>query len=96
MGEQDLRVHARIEGHVQGVGFRAFVEQTAAQFELKGWVRNRWDGSVETVAEGPKTVLERFIQALEKGPRSAHVSRVTSDWQPASGEFPGFYVRRTD
>jgi acylphosphatase len=41
------RLHARVEGRVQGVGFRYFVLETAQELGLSGWVRNRWDESVE-------------------------------------------------
>ena len=42
-----VRLHAIIEGRVQGVGFRAFVIDKATDLGVTGWVRNRWDGSVE-------------------------------------------------
>jgi acylphosphatase len=90
------RLHAQIEGRVQGVGFRAFVEQNAALMGLTGWVRNRWNGSVEVVAEGERHDLERFLTALQRGPRSAYVTELNVDWGTASGEFFGFSVRRTD
>jgi acylphosphatase len=93
---QQNRIHARIEGAVQGVGFRAFVEHYAASLGLKGWVRNLWDGSVETVAEGDPRTLERFLEALKRGPRSAHVTHVEVEWEQATGEFSSFTVRRTD
>jgi len=90
------RLHAHIKGRVQGVGFRAFVDYHARQLNLNGWVRNRWDGSVEVVAEGNRTVLEKFLALLRDGPRNANVTNLVSSWQPASGEFSGFSVRRTD
>ncbi len=90
------RLHAHIEGHVQGVGFRAFVERSARQFKLKGWVRNRWDGSVEVVAEGDRMILEKLLALLRVGPHGANVSNLIFGWQPASGEFTSFSVRRTD
>ena len=89
------RLHAIVEGGVQGVGFRAFVLQKAAALSLKGWVRNRWDGSVEVVAEGPRADLEKLLSALYRGPYAADVRGVTPTWQPASGDFSGFSVRMT-
>jgi len=91
-----MRLHARVEGAVQGVGFRAFVEHRAASLGLKGWVRNRWDGSVEAVAEGSQYTLESFLESLNRGPRSAHVAHVKVEWEQATGEFSSFTVRRTD
>lgn len=91
-----VRLHASVEGHVQGVGFRAFVMQTASSLSLTGWVRNRWDGSVEVVAEGERDVLERLESALRRGPRGAYVIEVVVDWEAATGEFPRFSVRATE
>src|SRR5512139_1543817 len=87
------RLHAIIEGRVQGVGYRAFVEQSAFSLGLTGWVRNRWDGSVEVLAEGERQDLEKLLAALYRGPRSANVSNIQIEWQPATGEFGHFSVR---
>jgi acylphosphatase len=92
---QPARLHATVEGRVQGVGFRAFVEQSAEALELKGWVRNRWDGSVEVVAEGQRQDLEKLLAALRRGPRASGVSEVCFEWQAAAGEFTYFSVRMT-
>jgi len=93
--QENSRLHAHVEGRVQGVGFRYFVEETAITLDLKGWVRNRWDGSVEVVAEGERQSLEKLLHALRRGPRSAQVSDVRTEWSPASGEFDHFRVRMT-
>jgi acylphosphatase len=96
MAENSLtRLHATVEGYVQGVGFRAFVMDQAGRQNLTGWVRNRWDGSVEVIAEGGKKDLETLLNALYRGPRSASVRGVRADWLPATGEFTGFRVRFT-
>ena len=89
------RLHARVTGRVQGVGFRYFVIGVAGELGLTGWVRNRRDGSVELVAEGDKELLTRLIQALKRGSRSSVVSAVQEEWQDATGEFPGFSARST-
>ncbi len=90
-----VRLHATIEGRVQGVGFRYFVQQRAAALHVAGWVRNRWNGQVEVTAEGTRPALEALLQALHRGPPSAAVRRVQAEWQPATGEFQGFHVRPT-
>ena len=87
------RVHAVVEGRVQGVGFRYFVVEQANQFTVNGWVRNRWDGSVEVVAEGTRSDLERLVARLQRGPASAYVSGVQLDWEPPTGEFQEFRLR---
>lgn len=89
------RFHARVEGRVQGVGFRYFVSQTAGELGVKGWVRNRWDGSVELVAEGRPEDLARLAAAVRKGPRSSVVTDVKMDWEEPAGEFGGFHIRST-
>ena len=92
---QAARLHAVVEGRVQGVGFRYFVEENAMNLGLKGWVRNRWDGSVEVVAEGPRPAVERLLAALRRGPSASLVTDVQADWLPATGEFKYFQVRST-
>ncbi len=90
------RLGAIVEGRVQGVGFRYFVLEVAQSQGLTGWVRNRWDDTVEVLAEGEKADLEKLLEALNRGPRSAYVSNVRVDWSPATGEFSSFSVRRTE
>jgi acylphosphatase len=92
---QLARLHATVEGRVQGVGFRAFVEQSAEMLNLRGWVRNRWDGSVEVTVEGDRQDLEKLLAALWRGPRASGVTDVRFEWLPATGEFTHFSVRMT-
>lgn len=89
------RLHAVVEGRVQGVGFRAFVLERALKLGLTGWVRNRWDGTVEVVAEGLKADLEKLVTDLNRGPHTYTTSNVHSEWLPATGEFTRFQVRMT-
>ena len=92
---EQTRLHANVYGRVQGVGFRAFVVETGVTLGATGWARNKWDGSVEVVAEGDRQTLESLLAGLHRGPRMAKVSRVDVEWQPASGEFNAFHVRST-
>ncbi len=92
---QPARLHATVEGRVQGVGFRAFVEQSAELLDLRGWVRNRWDGGVEVLAEGERKNLESLLAGLQRGPRAAYVTEVRFEWLPATGEYSSFSVRMT-
>jgi acylphosphatase len=89
------RLHAIVAGRVQGVGFRAFVIDEASDLGVTGWVRNRWDATVEVVAEGDRATLDRLLGALRRGPPAAYVTQVETDWQAATGEFTRFYVRST-
>jgi acylphosphatase len=89
------QLHVIIEGRVQGVGFRYFVLDQAVSLGITGWVRNRYDMTVEVLAEGMRNDLERFLTLLWKGPRSAFVSKIKSEWQEPKGEFSLFSVRPT-
>lgn len=60
-----------IRGRVQGVGYRAFVEDQAVACGLEGWVRNRRDGSVEALFAGPAGVVAQMIALCRRGPPSA-------------------------
>ena len=84
------RLHAVIHGDVQGVGFRWFVVEQARPLGLRGWVRNRPDGSVEVTAEGERADLERLLAAARRGPHSAHVTDVEVEWHQARGDLRGF------
>ena len=87
------RLHAVVTGRVQGVGFRYFVQQKAAKLDITGWVSNRWDGSVELIAEGSHLSLQALLKNLYRGPSSAIVKDVDFAWQTATGEFRSFRVK---
>jgi len=87
------RVHARVYGRVQGVNFRYYTTRTARRLGLKGWVANRRDGAVETVAEGKRSDLEEFVDFLHEGSPAASVEDVDAEWTEPGGEFDGFRVR---
>jgi acylphosphatase len=91
-----VRVHALVNGEVQGVGFRAFTEYHATQKGLHGWVRNRQDGKVEVEAEGPRPILEAFLQVLEQGPPLSRVTQVIVDWKDSNRQTQGFTIRRDE
>jgi acylphosphatase len=86
------RLRAVVRGRVQGVGFRWFVARRARLTGLTGWVRNRPDGSVECVVEGPRPALERLLDELGEGPPSAAVAGVEAEWSPASGDLTPFDI----
>lgn len=81
-------VHIRIKGKVQGVLFRKWTVQEATKRALRGWVRNRNDGSVEAVFVGPRPKLRDMITACRKGPPKAQVERLI--------EIPGEYAPGED
>jgi acylphosphatase len=69
-------LHFLIQGRVQGVGFRWFVQREAAELELRGWVRNTEDGDVEVMAAGDAGNLDELRVSLRRGPRGARVDRI--------------------
>ena len=73
-----------ITGRVQGVGYRAWVEHRAVAHDLKGWVRNRRDGSVEALFAGPAEVVSAMVASCRRGPSSARVDDVREE--PADTE----------
>ncbi len=87
------RIHIWVKGRVQGVGFRAFAQQTGVQFRLTGWVRNVGYDTVEIVAEGPRESLEKFAELVKIGPRAGNVEDVKVEWETALGEYRSFTVK---
>jgi acylphosphatase len=93
-GQKKLaRLHAIVEGRVQGVNFRYYTVRTAERLGVTGWVANRRDGRVETVSEGSEEALKSMLAYLRQGPPSATVTNVNTQWSAATGEFAEFRVR---
>ena len=69
----------RVEGRVQGVGYRWWTVRQARALGLDGWVRNRPDGGVEILAIGDASALRALAQACRRGPSSAVVQRVETE-----------------
>ena len=84
-------VHVIVEGRVQGVGYRAFVEREARSRGLTGWVRTRSDGSVETVFAGEEEDVASMIVACHRGPRLSLVRGLRQEPHPA-GDWKDFAV----
>ncbi len=82
-----------VQGVVQGVGFRYFAFRNATIRGLRGYVRNLPDGSVETVVEGDREMVEDYVEQVRMGPRFARVTRAEVTWEPYRGEFDSFEIR---
>lgn len=76
ISEDTTSLIVRIQGIVQGVGFREFLTMAAQRAGLDGWVRNRADGTVEALVSGPTKAVEAFVAAATTGPRGARVTAV--------------------
>lgn len=93
MSKDVARLHAKIFGRVQGVSFRYYTAREASVWGLTGWVANRFDGSVELIAEGEKAALHKLLNYLHRGSPSARVERVQVEWGESTGEFSRFRVQ---
>lgn len=92
MSDDTVRARAIVRGRVQGVWFRQSTADAASRLGVRGWVRNRADGSVEAVFEGTRASVERALAYMAMGPERAHVEQVETVWEPPAGEGP-FAVR---
>jgi acylphosphatase len=86
--------HLKISGRVQGVGFRYALSEEAARLGVTGWVRNRRDGTVEAVLDGPPDSVSALLAWARRGPRGAHVTDVEVAEIPESFEL--FEMRPTE
>lgn len=91
MADERVRQRAVVQGRVQGVFFRDSVRERARAHGVSGWVRNRPDGAVEAVLEGPPDAVERVVRFLHTGPPQAQVERVVLSQEPPEG-LSGFEV----
>ena len=82
----------KIYGDVQGVGFRDAAYWTARKMHVAGFVMNDPDGCVYMETEGEKAALNDFLTWCGKGPVTARVSRVETEWSDAPGKFTGFRI----
>ncbi|MDA3792755.1 MAG: acylphosphatase [Elusimicrobia bacterium] len=86
-------VKAILKGRVQMVGFRFFTVRTARRLELKGYVKNLSAGEVETIAQGSRENLEKFIKNIKMGPASAEVKNADVSYREPQKEYTGFNVK---
>jgi len=84
--------HVRVTGRVQGVFFRAWTKEKARELDIRGWVRNCSDGSVEAHVEGDEATVRWLIDIMYDGPGGARVDRVEAREAPIEN-FNGFEVR---
>ncbi len=87
-------VRLRITGRVQGVGYRAWAIDAASRLGVRGWVRNRADGSVEALVIGDEDAVAAMIEACRDGPFAARVTEVAVSDADDDGSL-GFRPRAT-
>jgi acylphosphatase len=91
--DETVRVHVWVQGRVQAVGYRAFVQQNAIQIGVTGWVRNVGYDTVEALAEGTRSQIEEFFRMVKRGPMGARVDESREEWEQVTGEFETFRVK---
>jgi acylphosphatase len=85
--------HIVIQGHVQGVSFRANLWREAKKHMLMGWVRNLKDGSVEAVLQGEPDKVNEVIKWCHTGPAAAKVEKVDVSYESGAERFTHFFIR---
>ncbi|MGZ5476116.1 MAG: acylphosphatase [Thermoanaerobaculia bacterium] len=86
---KELRL-IRIQGKVQGVGYRAFATRVARRLGLKGSIQNQRDGTVEAMVEGEKKVIDEWLEELRQGPRHAEVTQIDQETRDFTGRLGDF------
>lgn len=81
-----------VEGKVQGVGFRNFIETKAVKLNLNGYVKNSNSGHVEIWAEGSEPELLNLVETAKKGSLFSKVTNVEVSWIEPSNKYYGFYI----
>ncbi|MBE0428631.1 MAG: acylphosphatase [Thermoleophilia bacterium] len=87
------RAHIFISGRVQGVFFRQWSADHARRLGLAGWVRNRLDGQVEAVFEGPAGSVDKMVELCREGPPHARVDTILDDYSQSVEGLTGFEVK---
>ncbi len=85
-------VLAEISGRVQGVGYRYFALKQATQLGLTGYVKNRFNGSVEVFAQGESNMVELFLRILEQGPHFAEVELLRQEKVELTNAYDSFII----
>jgi acylphosphatase len=93
MSERDVQRRVVVRGEVQGVFFRDSTQREASTRGVAGWVRNRDDGSVEAVFEGPPDAVDAMVEWCRSGPSSADVRDMEASLEREPDGLDGFEVR---
>ncbi|RKD34193.1 acylphosphatase [Thermohalobacter berrensis] len=88
-----VRYHIIVKGLVQGVGFRFYAKQNAIMSNIKGWVKNNIDGTVEIDAQGDKANIDNFVKAIKKGSPFSKVESLDIKELPKLQNYESFEIR---
>ena len=84
MAEPSVVIEFKVEGRVQGVGFRYFTLRAAKALQIRGWVRNMPDGSVMVLAAADASRMAAFRERLRVGPPHGWVNQLSETPLPAA------------
>jgi acylphosphatase len=87
-----IQLHAIISGHVQGVAYRAYVQDAAGVLGVTGYVKNLADGTVEVVADGMADTLKEFVEYLHEGSLLSCVDAVAVEWHSIKRGYDEFSI----
>jgi len=85
-----VEMYCVVTGHVQGVAYRTYVQESATQLELVGYVKNRADGTVEVLAQGLPDTLKELVEYLYEGSLLSKVEGVSVEWRTPYKTFAEF------
>ena len=85
-------VKIRVEGYVQGVGFRYFVKTIADGYGIKGYVKNLYTGEVEIEAEGEKDFVQKFVEEIKKGSSLSQIRSLHVDYLEDKSDYSKFEI----
>jgi acylphosphatase len=91
----DKALHLLISGRVQGVSFRYYTRQKAAELGVDGWVRNLMNGKVEAWVQGEAGAVDKMVSWCRQGPPSARVDEIRAEDETVDSEIQGFEIRRS-
>lgn len=88
-----MEIYCVVSGKVQNVRYRDYVQVSASELGLTGWVRNLSDGTVAVCAQGLPDNLKEFVEYLHEGSLNAKVEAVSVDWRTAKTAFDDFSIQ---
>ncbi len=86
-------IYCIVSGKVQNVRYRDYVQVSAGQLGITGWVKNLPDGTVAVCAQGLPDVLKDFVEYLHEGSLQAKVEGVSVDWRTTKRQDDDFSIR---
>lgn len=88
-----IQAHIFVDGRVQGVNFRRYIERFASDLGLKGYVKNLPDDRVEILAQGIEGNVQKLIDYIKSNPGLSYVTDLNVSWENISGNFSNFHIR---